>query len=138
VSSLLVEIDVLYEGCVTNPQRWHDQAFADWAEGVSASYDLDRVSARLIRRALTMARKLATFWLDHADVGGTEDWRSRVDRALGPRAWRPQLDLAEHLLATDPDPDVFAVVADLFPVVRNQPYLDGIGYEAWLEGRAML
>jgi hypothetical protein len=135
LSGLLVEIDVLYEGCVTNPRRWREQDFVDWAEGVSVGYDLDRTSAKMIRRALTMARKLAAFWLDHADLGGTDDWRSKVDIALGPRAWRPQLDLAEHLLATDPDPDVFAVVADLFPIVRNQPYLDGIRYEAWLEAR---
>lgn len=133
MSSILGEVDRLYEGCVTDPRGWHDQAFADWAETVTSGDALDRDTAKWIRRIVGAARKLAAFWserdLDHAP----DDWRSRVDVAMGPRAWRPQLELAEHLLDLSPDEEAFSVVVDLFPVVRNQPFMDGITYREWLE-----
>ena len=132
--SLLSEIDALYQQCVTEPDRCGEQFFADWADGVAANDHLDRDSARSIRRCITAARKLASFWQDR-DASATEDWRSRVDIALGPRAWRPQLELAEHLLDSTGSEEAFSYVRTLFPVVRNQPFLDGQGYDAWLEAR---
>jgi hypothetical protein len=131
MSGLLAEVDALYEGCVTEPGRWNDQAFADWSDAVAGSAVLDRESARAIRRCLTAARKLQLFWSDRLMAQAPESWRSRVDFALGARAWRPQLELAEHLLTTQPSEQVFDVVASLFPLVRNQPFLDGIDYEEW-------
>ena len=131
MSSLLYEVDRLYEGCVTDPERWGDQAFADWTDGVASTNALDRDSAKAIRRCVNAARKLQRFWVDRSMANAPDSWRSRVDLALGARAWRPQLELAEHVLATDPSEEVFVVVADLFPLVRNQPYLDGISYEEW-------
>lgn len=136
MSGLLSEIDQLYELSVTEPQRCTEQFYVDWAEGIGGSPDMDKVSARYVRRCLNMARKLAGFWGERGTVTEPRDWQSRVDVALGPRAWRPQLDLAEHLLERDGSTEAFAVVSGLFPVVNNQPFLDGVTFEQWQEGRA--
>jgi hypothetical protein len=135
MSGILTEVDRLYEGCVTDPHRWHEQAFVDWADTVASGEPLDREAARQVRRIVSVARRLATFWAERDLTAAPDDWRSRVDVALGPRAWRPQLELAEHLLDLSPDEDTFAVVVNLFPLVRNQPFMDGIDYSAWREGR---
>jgi len=135
MSGLLSEIDLLYQLSVTEPQRCTEQFYADWAEGVAGDPDVDKVSARYIRRSLTVARKLAVFWSDRRPTTGPGDWRSRVDLALGARAWRPQLDLAEYLLQRDGSLEAFEVVSALFPVVNNQPFLDGVTFEDWQEGK---
>jgi len=133
VSGILDDIDELYEGCVMVPGHWKSQAFADWSEAIAATNELDRQQTKYVRRAITAARKLRDFWLDRKSVE-SEDWKSRVDIALGPRAWRPQLDLAEHLLRTSPSQESFERVASLFPLVMNEPYLDGITYDEWDAG----
>ncbi len=134
MSGLLTSIDQLYEGCVTEPGRWSEQAFQDWAEGVASAEGMDRTTSRLVRRSLKAGQKLASFWSSHTG-SAPSDWRSRVDMALGARAWRPQLELAEYLLDRDRSEDVFDSVASLFPVVHHQPYLDGVTFEEWLELR---
>lgn len=133
--SVIEEVDALYEGCVMDPDRWGEQAFADWVDGVALSTPLDRETARFVRRCVTAARKLAAYWRDADRARAPDDWRARVDLALGARAWRPQLELAHRLLDREPDPHLFARVSELFPVVTNQPFLDGIGYEEWLRER---
>lgn len=117
------------------PAVWRDQAFADWGNAVASSNELDKISARAIRRCINAARKLQVFWSDRETAHAPIGWRSRVDLALGARAWRPQLELAEHLLDQSASDDVFVVVADLFPLVRNQPFMDGVSYEEWLSQR---
>ncbi len=129
---LLDEVDRLYGGVVTEPEAWSDQRFVDWSEAVAAADGMDRATARHLRRILTTARKLRSFWAtaeDRPDLG----WRSRVDLALGPRAWRPVLDLASDLLEAEPSEELFERTAELFRVVNNQPYLDGIEYGQWVE-----
>lgn len=119
-----------------DPGRWNDQAFADWVDTVSLAEGIDREVTKLLRRCLNAGRRLAAFW-DAADTArAPDDWRGRVDLALGVRAWRPQLDLAQLLLERTGDRHAFERVAELFPVVMNQPFLDGIGYEAWVDGSA--
>lgn len=117
------------------PERWGDQAFTDWAEGTAQSDVVDRDLARHLRRCLTAARRLAAFWESADRSKAPDDWRARVDVALGPRAWRPQLELAEALLERTEDPETFERVAALFPVVTNQPFLDGIDHATWLQDR---
>ncbi|MGI9585732.1 MAG: hypothetical protein ACR2N7_09105 [Acidimicrobiia bacterium] len=131
MSGILDDIDELYEGCVMAPGRWNSQAFADWSEAVAATNELDKQQAKYVRRAITAARKLRDFWMDRTGAA-PDDWRSRVDVAMGPRAWRPQLDLAEQLLVTSPSPEAFDRVSTLFPLVMNEPYLDGITYDDWV------
>jgi len=135
VNGLLGEVDQLYLGVVCDPQAWNEQRFADWAESATGSRAIDRIVARYMRRILSVARKLQAFWANQ--VARPElDWRSRVDLALGPRAWRPVLDLAKHLLDAEPSEELFDRTGRLFRLVNNEPYLDGIGYEAWAEDRA--
>jgi hypothetical protein len=61
------------------------------------------------------------------------EWPSRVDLALGVRAWRPQLELARHLLVIAPDRVIYDKAGELFRIVNNEPFLDGMSYEVWLE-----
>lgn len=131
--SAVDEVFALYEGVVTDPSGWTEQAIVDWADSVAAGEGLDRQAAKYLRRVLTTATKLRTFW-EH-DLRLTDssiEWESRVDIALGPKAWRPVLDLAMHTLERYPDPDLFTAVGDLFRVVNNRPWLEGVSYDEWL------
>lgn len=129
---LLDEVDGLYNSVVSDPESWFEQRFIDWSDSISAGGEIDRDVAKRLRRILSTARKLRAFWYGHVDRPDLE-WRSRVDLALGPRAWRPVMELAMLLLESDPSEDLFDRAADLFRIVTNQPYLDGIGYEKWSE-----
>lgn len=132
--TILDEVDQLYELAVTSPSSLNDQKIHDWSDGVTGGYEIDRIEAKLIRRCVTMARKLAVFWLARgAGRGDPVEWRSRVDLALGVRAWRPQLELAQHLLETSPDDATYGRAGKLFRIVNNEPFLDGMSYEAWCE-----
>lgn len=133
--SLLDDVDALYEGCVMDPCRWTDQAFVDWTESVAASSTVDRQIATRLRRCLNAGRKLAAFWAAAETGSAPTEWRSRVDVALGVRAWRPQLELAQAMLESAPTEETFDRVAALFPVVTNQPFLDGIDYATWRDRR---
>ena len=134
--SLVDDVDDLYRGCVMDPGRWGEQAFADWLDGVALSASIDRETARFVRRCVSAARKLAAYWSDADRSRAPDDWRGRVDLSLGARAWRPQLELARSLLDRHPDPVLFDRVRELFPVVTNQPFLDGIEYDQWLQDRS--
>jgi hypothetical protein len=132
--TVLDDIDQLYEAAVTLPTSLNDQMIQDWTEAVAGNYEIDRVGAKYVRRCVTAARKLSSFWAawDPA-IESPQEWPSRVDLALGVRAWRPQMELALHLLVEDPDATTYERAAQLFRVVNNQPYLDGMTYEVWLE-----
>lgn len=131
MTALLREVELLYEGCVTDPERWGEQAFADWAEGIQHVEGLDKDSSRFVRRAMSASRKMVAFWIDAGTSGAPDDWRSRVDVSLGARAWRPVLELAEAELQRTRSAEAFAVVSQLFPLVRNQPFMDGVDYDEW-------
>lgn len=123
-------VEVLYQAVVTDPARWNEQMFAEWADAVASDGAVSRQEAKYVRRALRVAQTLHAFWLeieDRPDLG----WESRVDLALGLKAWRPVLALAEIQLATSPSEGSFEDVAKLFPLVNNQEFLDGIDYDAW-------
>lgn len=133
--SLLDEADGLYRTAVLEPDRWSDQTTADWAESLSMSGELDKATAKHLRRIVRVAEKLQRFWADDsrkADV--TIDWKSRVDIALGVRAWRPVLDLGSHLLDEQPDQETFEAVAELFRVVNNAEWMEGMSYNEWRSG----
>jgi len=134
MSALLDSVDELYSGVVSEPGDWNDQRFDDWASSLGESSALDKTSSKYVRRVVTAARKLRTFWLSRPD-GREGDWRSRVDAALGNRAWRPVLDLSMHELQRDPSYELFERTSDLFRSVNHEPFLDGLGYEAYLETR---
>ena len=132
--TVLDDIDQLYEIAVTAPASVNDQMIQDWADNVASSYEIDRLGARYVRRCLNIARKLALFWLGRPPTGDNPvEWPSRVDLALGVRAWRPQFELAQHLLVIAPDHLIYDKAGELFRIVNNEPFLDGMSYEVWLE-----
>lgn len=131
--SLVASVESLYEGVTTRPGDWGPTAFDDWASE-AAHAGLDKVEAKLVRRAMREAQRLREFWTSDARVHDDElDWRSRVDIARGPRAWRPLLELALLELEAAPTFDAFERVRSLFPVVNNAPFADGRDFDTWLD-----
>ncbi len=128
--TLLRSIDALYEGVVTDPSSWGGPAFGDWAEEVAGAVPT-RSQARAIRRCLRAAERLRDFWAgDRAQVAA-DDWRTRVDVALGARAWRPTLELAMEGLTEQPGEELFLEVKRRFRIVNSQPWMDGVDFETW-------
>jgi hypothetical protein len=127
-------IERLYESVVTNPENWNEQAFSDWAADTLADAgQMSRDAVREIRRCLRSAQKLRRFWMDdETAVSDHGDWRSRVDIALGARAWRPLLDLARSGLEAVPSEELFAEVKDRFAVVYSERWMEGISFEEWM------
>ena len=134
--SIIYAIESRYESVVTDPAGWRDQAFADWANDTLADgADLPKEAIRQIRRSLTAAQKLATFWSSgSSEVADHDDWRSKVDIGLGPRAWRPTLEIAQIGLEDAPSEELFLEVKHRFAVVNSERWMDGIGYDEWQAG----
>jgi hypothetical protein len=134
VSGLLGEVETLFAGAVMSPDDLTEPAIADWFDGVASTTQLDKQAAKLLRRLVRTAQRLALFWGSDARVGDMDlDWRTRVDIAMGPRAWRPVLDLSQHLLEVDPSEETFDSVCELFRIVNGDVWLEGVGYEEWLQ-----
>lgn len=132
--ALLAAVDRLYQAVVTQPEAWGPQAFADWAEEVAAG-GMTRDQARAVRRCLRAAQRLGDFWAGDRAAVTADDWRTRVDVALGARAWRPALELAQAGLEHEPSPELFAEVQERFRVVNSQPWLEGIDFDTWRSSR---
>ncbi len=128
---LLRAIDRLYADVVTAPEAWGEQAFADWASDATAG-GVTKHQARAVRRCMRMAERLRDFWLRGEAAVVADDWRTRVDVALGPRAWRPTLELARHGLDSQPSAEMFEQVQTRFRVVNSEPWMDGMDYDTWL------
>lgn len=133
-ASLLASVDELYASVVADPGPWSDQALADWVED-AASDGVSREEAKALRRCLRAAERLRDFWAEGRAAIPAEEWEARVDVALGVRAWRPALELAMAGLERAPSPELFAEVRRRFRVVNGTPWLEGVSYEGWLEGR---
>ncbi|MEA2001736.1 MAG: hypothetical protein U9N84_07625 [Actinomycetota bacterium] len=135
--SVLRAIDNLYESVVTVPANWTEQSFADWAnEALAEASELPREAIREVRRCLRAAQKLQLFWATaERTVTDHDDWRSKVDIALGPRAWRPTLDLARVGLSDAPCEELFLEVKERFPVVNSERWMDGLEFEDWAANR---
>jgi len=130
MSDRVAAVEALYESVVTEPERWNEQMFVDWTDTFDSDGSLSKADAKYIRRALRVAQTLRTFWAaaqDRPDLG----WESRVDLAMGPKAWRPVLDLAEGRLHESRSEESFVDVARLFPLVNGEDFLDGISFEKW-------
>ncbi len=135
--TVLVAVDALYESVVFTPERWNQQAFADWAASIASEVpDIDRESGRELRRAMRIAVKLRAFWSSPEAARQTReaDWRARVDLAVGAPAWRPTLALARKEFENHPSEESFNEVRDRFRLVNNQPWLDGATYAEWADG----
>jgi hypothetical protein len=132
VSGLLSDVDSLFETAVMTPDALTEQMITDWWDAVSVTTDLDKQSAKLLRRVVRAAQKLAAFWATDTRAGDSDlDWRTRVDIAMGPRAWRPVLDISQHLLETHPTEEAFVSVGGLFRIVNGETWMDGASYDEW-------
>jgi len=136
--ALVRMIDDLYAEVVTVPGAWSDARAVEWGTDVLAGEAADRETARHLRRVLRMTMKLAEFWRDPPP--GTprdlDDWRSRVDLAVGARAWRPVLDIALGGLHAAPSVELFDEVKARFRVVNNEFWMEGVGFAEWQSGAA--
>lgn len=125
----------LYQSVMSAPEAWTDDALEAWGhEAFSDGLPPTRDVAREVRRCLRVSRKLRDFWAEPppgvpSDAG---DWRSRVDVALGIRAWRPVLELAKTLLHEGPSVELFEEVKALFRVVEGGRWMEGVSFEEWL------
>ena len=131
--TLLHSLDDLYRNVATSPADWSDEEFANWTTEALDSADLDRDSARFVRRALTKARRLGRYWEGRS--GGPADWRMRVDEALGSRGWEPSLQLARWGLENAPDPELFEEVRARFRWVHFTDWMDGASFDDWVAAR---
>ena len=131
MSNRVRAVESLYEAVVMDPERWNEQMFVDWTDSFDSDGSVSRVEAKYIRRALRTAQALRTFWQDAPDRSDLT-WDSRVDLALGPKAWRPVLELARIRLRSSRSEDGFIDVARLFRLVNGEDYLDGIGFDEWI------
>jgi hypothetical protein len=135
MSGRVTAVEALYEAVVTDPGSWNEQMFVDWSESVVADGPVSKDEAKYVRRALRMAQKLRVFWID-APVRRDLGWESRVDLALGPKAWRPVLDLAEAQLRNSRSEEAFTDVANLFPLVNGDKFLDGMNFDVWRDSQS--
>jgi hypothetical protein len=137
--SLAVAIDDLYRDVVLDPNRWGDDAYAEWLENIASDTGgIDRDAARRLRRAVRIAMKLQRFWSssDAEMHRGETAWEARVDIAVGVPAWRPGLELAERDFEMNPSEEGFEEVRHRFRVVNGAPWLGGIDYEEWCASNA--
>lgn len=136
--SLLHRVDDLYERVVTSPEAWTDNMLQEWASDVfSEGAPPPRETAREVRRCLRAARRLRDFWLRPPEAlpGDAGDWRTRVDLALGIRAWRPLLALAQAELSSEPSEELFEEVKVRFPEVHGGPWMQGVTFAEWSADR---
>lgn len=132
---LLRSVDALYAGVVISPEAWDDSALAEWLSGLGdGSGGYSKTIARELRRSLRNARRMRDFWLidDSSRPDDAGDWRTRVDLAMGVRAWRPPLAIAQEGLLAAPTPELFDEVQERFRVVSSERWMEGVGYEEWL------
>lgn len=130
VLGLVRQIDALYEIAVTAGLSADDAAV--WLEDLAVEPP-PRSALRHLRSAVRLSLKLAAFWSDPPPgVPDATDWRTKVDIALGAKAWRPGLDLTMSELKQSPSLELFDEVGLRFRLVHNQPWLDHIAYDEWL------
>lgn len=137
--SLAFAIDDLYRDVVMNPDRWGDEAYAEWLENVAIdAQSIDKVTARSLRRAVRIAGKLQKFWSspDAARYQSEPSWETRVDIAVGIPAWRPGLELAERDLEESSSQDGFDEVRRRFRIVNGTTWMEDVDYETWADGTA--
>jgi len=132
----LRRVDDLYERVVGSPDAWTDAALEEWGVEIFAGAETpSRDTAREVRRCLRAAKRLRDFWLAPpegvpSDLG---DWRTRVDLALGIRAWRPVLGVAQVGLREAPSEELFEETKQRFREVHGVPWMEGLTLAEWME-----
>jgi hypothetical protein len=121
---------------VLQPEAWDEATLSDWLDGATLGEDggISKDLAREVRRCVRAAQRMRDFWLadDLSRPTDAGDWRTRVDMAMGPRAWRPTLAIAQLGLQEAPSEELFEEVRDRFRVVNSERWMDGLDYAEWL------
>jgi hypothetical protein len=130
MSDRVAIVESLYEAVVTDPAGWNDQMFVDWTDSVDADGSLTKMEAKYVRRVLRIAQTLRRFWFEMQSQSDVS-WESKVDLALGPKAWRPILDLAEIQMNNSRSEESFQDVSRLFRLVNSEDFLGGIDFDTW-------
>ncbi len=133
-ASIAAGIDDLYRRAVERPAEVDEPLLIEWAETTSEMAGADRDQAKVVRRAIRTAKKLARYWTEH-DPSALPDWRNGVDEALGGKGWQAQLDTLRFALEKAPDPELFELVKQRHHVVHFSEWMEGVAYEEWLEAR---
>ena len=129
-------IDDLWRRAIEDSAAIDDGTLAEWLSEASGSLGapVAKEAARVLRKAVRSARKLASYW-GQRDATSLPDWRNGVDEALGAFGWEPQLDLVRWGLEESPDPVTFDEVKTRFRAVHFTPWMEGLSYEEWLAER---
>jgi hypothetical protein len=127
-------VDDLYRRAVETPSEIDDAILLEWLDEASEMLGpvVPKDDGRVLRKVVRSARKLAAYWSENDR--SLPDWRNGVDEALGSRAWESQLDLVMNGLGRDPDPMLFDEAKARFRAARFEEWMEGVGYEEWLEG----
>ncbi len=134
-SMLAAAVDDLYEDVVMDPERWGDEAYAEWMANLAVDpTSIDRLAARSLRRAVRIAAKLQRFWSsEEAErYRGEGSWEARVDLAIGIPAWRPALELAEQEFDASPSSEGFEDVRRRFRLVNGTIWMEDVEYDDWI------
>ncbi|MDP8957817.1 MAG: hypothetical protein M3N51_01125 [Actinomycetota bacterium] len=139
VLGFLEELDRMFEAAVMQPAQQGDEDLLSWGERLLVERHetarLDRAVPRSVRRAARSAVKLRRHWLDRSGEDAAADWRSRVDEALGGRAWLPGLQLAQWGLEAEPSHQLFEEVQERFGWCYLRPWMEGVDFEEYLAAR---
>lgn len=130
--ALVGSVDDLYRQAILAPATIDDTTLSDWLEGAAELLGgtPDRPTARILRRVVRDARKLAAYWSER-DGASLPEWRNGVDEALGSRGWEPQLDLVASVVEGSRDRETFEEMQRRYRAVHFQPWRDGVTYEEW-------
>lgn len=126
-------LDDLYRRAIEDPEAIDDPLLIEWMERAGEAVRGDREQAKVLRKAVRTARKLARYWGERGPAA-LPDWRNGVDEALGGRGWQSQLDLVMNELAERPDPELFEAAKGLHRTVTFTEWMEGVSYDEWLAG----
>jgi len=133
-ASLAKSIDNLYRRAVEHPGDIDEPVLIEWVESVAESAYAERETAKVIRRTVRTARKLARYWAK-GSPGNLPDWRNGIDEALGGQGWVAQLDALMLGLEHRPDPALFDLVKERHRMVHFTEWMEGVSYGEWLRSR---
>ena len=133
-ASIAAGIDDLYRRAVESPAEVGETMLMEWAETTTNETGSDRDQAKVVRRVIRTARKLARYWSEH-DSSVLPNWRNGVDEALGGTGRQAQLDTLRFALEQAPNRELFDLVRERHRQVHFTEWMEGVDYEEWVEGR---
>ena len=137
LDGLLSRCEELYSSVTLDAEAWSDESLADWMSSIADTGVADKAVAREVRRVVRSAQKLRDFWRQPPPAlpPDHDDWRTRVDIAVGAKAWRPLLALARLGLERSPSSERYDDVKARFRIVTGERWMEGVDFDDWLAER---